>query len=72
MVTTYLVGLFVLWAGIFTFFTSAAATVWGKRIMYVTSSVALLGLNTWGFFTKVSHSNFKANQQPLSNTATVI
>ncbi len=55
VVSTYLVGLFILWTGIFTFFTSAAASVWGKRVMFITSGIALLALNAWGFFAKVSH-----------------
>ncbi|KAK5234551.1 hypothetical protein LTR47_004585 [Exophiala xenobiotica] len=55
VVSTYLVGLFILWTGIFTFFTSAAASVWGKRVIFITSGIALLALNAWGFFAKVSH-----------------
>lgn len=56
VVSTYLVGLFLLWTGIFTFFSSAAASVWGKRVGFVTSGIALLALNAWGFFAKVSHN----------------
>ncbi|KAK5214192.1 hypothetical protein LTS03_003857 [Exophiala xenobiotica] len=52
VVSTYLVGLFILWTGIFTFFTSAAASVWGKRVIFITSGIALLALNAWGFFAK--------------------
>ncbi|KIX09274.1 uncharacterized protein Z518_00353 [Rhinocladiella mackenziei CBS 650.93] len=52
VISTYLVGLFILWTGIFTFFTSAAASVWGKRVIYLTSGAALLALNAWGFFVK--------------------
>jgi hypothetical protein len=55
VVSTYLVGLFILWTGVFTFFTSAAASVWGKRVIFITSGIALLALNAWGFFAKVSH-----------------
>lgn len=53
VISTYLVGFFILWTGIFTFFTSAAASVWGKRVVFVLSAVALLALNAWGFFIKV-------------------
>lgn len=53
MISTYLVGLFLLWTGVFTFFTSAAASVWGKRMVFVLSAAALLALNAWGFFVKV-------------------
>ncbi|KEF56048.1 uncharacterized protein A1O9_07629 [Exophiala aquamarina CBS 119918] len=52
MISTYLVGLFILWTGVFTFFTSAAASVWGKRMVFVLSAAALLALNAWGFFVK--------------------
>lgn len=53
VISTYLVGLFLLWTGVFTFFTSAAASVWGKRMVFVLSAAALLAFNAWGFFVKV-------------------
>jgi hypothetical protein len=53
VISTYLVGLFILWTGAFTFFTSAAASVWGKRVVFVLSAAALLALNAWGAFVKV-------------------
>lgn len=57
VISTYLVGLFIFWTGIFTFFSSAAASVWGKRVVLVLSTIALLLLNAWGFFTTVSIKN---------------
>ncbi|RFU33959.1 hypothetical protein B7463_g2387, partial [Scytalidium lignicola] len=51
-VSTFLVGLFLLWTGIFTFFTSAAASVWGKRVVFLMSGLALLAFNAWGFYAK--------------------
>lgn len=54
VISTYLVGLFIFWTGFFTFFSSAAASVWGKRVVFVLSTVALLALNVWGFFATVS------------------
>ncbi|KAL7621685.1 hypothetical protein AAE478_009012 [Parahypoxylon ruwenzoriense] len=50
-IATFLVGLFIFWTGFFTFFTSAAASVWGKRVVLVLSTGALGLLNVWGFFT---------------------
>ncbi|PGH13366.1 hypothetical protein AJ80_06360 [Polytolypa hystricis UAMH7299] len=49
-VSTYLVGLFVLWTGAGTFCTAAAATVWGKRPVFVISTLFLLVTNIWGYF----------------------
>ncbi|TVY83057.1 putative MFS-type transporter [Lachnellula suecica] len=50
-VATYLVGVLVLATGTGTFFTSAAATVWGKRPIFVISIFVLLVTCAWGFYT---------------------
>ncbi|TVY90722.1 putative MFS-type transporter [Lachnellula willkommii] len=50
-VSTYLVGLLVLSTGTGTFFTSAAALVWGKRPVFVISLTVLLITCVWGFYT---------------------
>lgn len=52
-ISTYLVGLFIFWTDFFTFFSSAAASVWGKRVVFVLSTGALGVLNIWGFFATV-------------------
>lgn len=56
-VSTFLIGLFVLLTGTGTFFTAAAATVWGKRPVFVISVVILLLTNIWGYFSMVSYLN---------------
>ena len=64
-VSTYLGGLIILWTGIFAFFTPAAASVWGKRLMFVTPAITLLGLKARGFFAKV---RYKQHSTLLSTT----
>jgi MFS family permease len=45
-----IVGLLQLTTGSGTFFTAAAAAVWGKRPVFIISTIFLLGTNAWGFF----------------------
>ncbi|PBP24891.1 MFS general substrate transporter [Diplocarpon rosae] len=45
-----IVGLMQLTTGGGTFFTAAAAAVWGKRPVFIISAFALLGTSAWGFF----------------------
>ncbi|EEH37126.2 hypothetical protein PAAG_07544 [Paracoccidioides lutzii Pb01] len=49
-VSKFLIGLMILFTGASTFFTAAAATVWGKRPVFVLSSVVLLITCIWGHF----------------------
>ncbi|KAK6613724.1 major facilitator superfamily transporter [Botrytis cinerea] len=49
-VSISLVGVLTLVTGTFTFFTSAAATVWGKRPIFIISMVVLLMTSVWGFY----------------------
>ncbi|TVY81521.1 putative MFS-type transporter [Lachnellula suecica] len=44
------VGLLQLTTGGGTFFTAAAAAVWGKRPVFIISTIALMGTSAWGFF----------------------
>lgn len=53
-VSTFLIGLLAFWTGATTFFTAAAATVWGKRALFFFSTLVLLITNVWGFFATVS------------------
>jgi MFS family permease len=50
LVVSLLIGFFSFWIGITTFFTSAGASVWGKRPFFVFSVAILLATNIWGFF----------------------
>jgi MFS family permease len=45
-----IVGLLQLTTGSGTFFTAAAAAVWGKRPVFIISTLFLLGTSAWGFF----------------------
>jgi MFS family permease len=45
-----LVGLLQLTTGSGTFFTAAAAAVWGKRPVFIISTLFLFGTSAWGFF----------------------
>ena len=45
-----IVGVMTLTTGGGTFFTAAAAAVWGKRPVFLVSAMGLLGTNAWGFF----------------------
>jgi MFS family permease len=45
-----IVGVMTLTTGGGTFFTAAAAAVWGKRPVFIVSAMGLLGTNAWGFF----------------------
>ncbi|KAH6681581.1 major facilitator superfamily domain-containing protein [Halenospora varia] len=45
-----IVGVMQLTTGSGTFFTAAAAAVWGKRPVFIISAIFLLGTNAWGFF----------------------
>jgi hypothetical protein len=67
-VSTYLVGVLVLATGTSTFFTSAAATVWGKRPVFVISIFVLLVTCVWGFYATVSIYCFPPN--PVTNLNT--
>ncbi|PGH36176.1 hypothetical protein GX50_01032 [[Emmonsia] crescens] len=49
-VSTFLIGVLILSTGAGTFFTAAAATVWGKRPVFVISGVILLMTCIWGYF----------------------
>ncbi|KAF7894752.1 uncharacterized protein EAF01_010202 [Botrytis porri] len=49
-VSIALVGVLTLVTGTFTFFTSAAATLWGKRPTFIISMVVLLMTSVWGFY----------------------
>jgi len=49
-----LVGVLQLTTGGGTFFTAAAAAVWGKRPVFIISAIGLLGTSAWGFFAGVS------------------
>ncbi|KAF7881080.1 uncharacterized protein EAF02_006971 [Botrytis sinoallii] len=45
-----IVGIMQLTTGSGTFFTAAAAAVWGKRPVFIVSTIGLLATNIWGFF----------------------
>ncbi|KAK6605400.1 Protein HOL1-like protein 2 [Botrytis cinerea] len=45
-----IVGIMQLTTGSGTFFTAAAAAVWGKRPVFIISTIGLLATNIWGFF----------------------
>ncbi|KAA8567515.1 hypothetical protein EYC84_007991 [Monilinia fructicola] len=45
-----IVGIMQLTTGSGTFFTAAAAAVWGKRPVFIVSTLGLLATNTWGYF----------------------
>lgn len=45
-----IVGVMQLTTGGGTFFTAAAAAVWGKRPVFIVSAFALFGTSAWGFF----------------------
>lgn len=45
-----LVGLLQITTGSGTFFTAAAAAVWGKRPVFLISTLFLFGTSAWGFF----------------------
>ncbi|KAB8295733.1 hypothetical protein EYC80_008558 [Monilinia laxa] len=47
-----IVGIMQLTTGFGTFFTAAAAAVWGKRPVFIISTFGLLATNTWGFFSE--------------------
>ena len=47
--STFLVGTLILATGTGTFFTSAAATIWGKRPVFLVSTLILLLCCAWGF-----------------------
>lgn len=49
-----LVGVLQLTTGGGTFFTAAAAAVWGKRPVFIISLLGLMGTSAWGFFAGVS------------------
>lgn len=49
-----IVGLLTLTTGGGTFFTAAAAAVWGKRPVFIISAIGLFATNAWGFFAGVS------------------
>jgi hypothetical protein len=49
-----LVGVLQLTTGAGTFFTAAAAAVWGKRPVFLISTLGLCGTSFWGFFAGVS------------------
>ncbi|KAK2773785.1 hypothetical protein FQN53_003949 [Emmonsiellopsis sp. PD_33] len=49
-VSMYLIGILVLFTGSSTFFTAAAANVWGKRPVFVISTLFLLITAIWGYF----------------------
>jgi hypothetical protein len=49
-----LVGLLQLTTGGGTFFTAASAAVWGKRPVFVISTLFLFSTSAWGFFAGVS------------------
>jgi MFS family permease len=48
-ISTYMIGMLLLMTGLGTFFTSAAATIWGKRPVFIVSVFILLITNIWGF-----------------------
>jgi hypothetical protein len=56
-----LVGMLQLTTGSGTFFTAAAAAVWGKRPVIVISIIFLFGTSAWGFFAGVRSSYFRPN-----------
>ncbi|KLJ06063.1 hypothetical protein EMPG_10507 [Blastomyces silverae] len=51
-VATFLIGVLILSTGGGTFFTAAAATVWGKRPVFIISTAVLLVTCIWGYFAK--------------------
>jgi MFS family permease len=51
LVASLLIEFFSFWIGVTTFFTSAGASVWGKRPFFVISVIVLLATNIWGYFT---------------------
>lgn len=48
-----LTGLLQMTTGSGTFFTAAAAAVWGKRPVFLISTLVLCATNFWGFFATV-------------------
>jgi hypothetical protein len=48
-----IVGLLQLTTGGGTFFTAAAAAVWGKRPVFIIATISLMGTSAWGFFAGV-------------------
>ncbi|USP82025.1 uncharacterized protein yc1106_09299 [Curvularia clavata] len=52
MVSSLIIGFLAFWIGFTTFFTAAGANIWGKRPLFVISTVILLATNVWGFFTR--------------------
>lgn len=60
-----IVGLLQLTTGGGTFFTAAAAAVWGKRPVFIVATIALLGTNAWGFFAGVSADGVAPRSSPL-------
>jgi MFS family permease len=50
MLMMYMIGTVILLTGTFTFFTSAAAAVWGKRPVFLISSFILFICCIWGYF----------------------
>lgn len=48
-----IVGVMQLTTGSGTFFTAAAAAVWGKRPVFIISALGLCGTSFWGFFAGV-------------------
>ena len=57
-----IVGVLQLTTGGGTFFTAAAAAVWGKRPVFIISTIALMGTNAWGFFAGVCASIVSSRQ----------
>ncbi|QSS63923.1 MFS transporter [Histoplasma capsulatum] len=49
-VSTFLIGVLILSIGSGTFFTAAAATIWGKRPVFIISTAILLITCVWGYF----------------------
>ncbi|KAM3087907.1 hypothetical protein ACMFMG_001976 [Clarireedia jacksonii] len=47
-----LVDVWTLATGFFTFFTTAAATLWSKRPLFITSMAILLTTSVWGVLCK--------------------
>ena len=50
--STFVFGTLVLATGIGTFFSSAAATIWGKRPVFLVSTLILLICCVWGFLAR--------------------
>lgn len=64
-----IVGVMQLTTGGGTFFTAAAAAVWGKRPVLLIAAVGLFGTSAWGFFAGVSYDSVSNGSSTNSSRA---